>query len=264
MAGWLYLSAPGAAAGKLMVDRDGKVEKSVLADAIEAAIDQHKIDLVGLDPFVKTHAVDENSNSAMDQVVQILAGIAVAKDIAVDVPHHTSKGATDPGNANRGRGASAVKDGARLVYTLSAMTTDEAQGFGIKEDERRSLVRLDSGKVNIAPPLAAAKWFRLVGVPLDNASALYPHGDEVQTVEPWTPPDAWDGLDHGRLNRILDAIDAGLPDGQRYTNAPNAKDLAAWRVVLEYAPDKSEKQAREIVRRGSRTRCSPPPTTTTP
>jgi hypothetical protein len=30
-------------------------------------------------------------------------------------------------------------------------------------------------------------WFRLVGVRLDNATETYPAGDEVQTVERWTP-----------------------------------------------------------------------------
>ena len=50
------------------------------------------------------------------------------------------------------------------------------------------------------------------------------------------------------LNEILTAIDKGLEDGQRYSAAAAAKDLAAWRVVIEYAPDKTEKQAREIIK----------------
>jgi hypothetical protein len=41
---------------------------------------------------------------------------------------------------------------ARLVYTLSPMTEAEAQQFGISEFERRHLIRMDSAKVNIAPP----------------------------------------------------------------------------------------------------------------
>jgi hypothetical protein len=96
---------------------------------------------------------------------------------------------------------------------------------------------MDSGKVNIAPPMAEAKWFRLVGVPLGNASDLYPNGDEVQTVEPWTPPDAWAGLSSQLLNQILTDIDAGLPDGNRYTDTANAKDnRLAWRVISNTRP----------------------------
>jgi hypothetical protein len=50
------------------------------------------------------------------------------------------------------------------------------------------------------------------------------------------------------INRILNAIDAGLPDGNRFTDGPNAKDRAAFRVVLEHAAHKSEAQGREIIK----------------
>jgi hypothetical protein len=85
-------------------------------------------------------------------------------------------------------------------------------------------------------------------VPLGNGSGIYPPGDNVQTVEPWLPPDTWAGLDHPILNRILDAIEHGLPNGSRYSPASKAEHRAAWRVVVEHAPEKTEKQAREIIR----------------
>ncbi len=70
----------------------------------------------------------------------------------------------------------------------------------------------------------------------------------MQTVEVWTPPDAWDGLSSHLLNRILDEIDAGLPDGNRYSSASAATDRAAWRVVTKHAPDKAEPEARRIIK----------------
>jgi hypothetical protein len=90
--------------------------------------------------------------------------------------------------------------------------------------------------------------FKIVGVRLENATELYPNGDEVQTVEPWTPPAAFDGLDTGTCNRILDAIDAGLPDGERYSSAPRATTRAAWQAVERQTPGKPESQCREIIR----------------
>jgi hypothetical protein len=141
-----------------------------------------------------------------------------------------------------------MKDAGRLIYTLTTMSTDEAQAFGVSEEERRLLVRMDSAKVNIAPPMAQAKWFRIVGVPLGNATELYPNGDIVQTVEPWKPPDLWKDLSIDLLNRILTEIDAGLPDGNRYSHAPKADNRAAWKVVVKYAPGKTEGQAREIIK----------------
>src|SRR5262245_19543985 len=247
--GWLFLAAPGAAGGKLMTfDKRGNQVRGSLADNLEKAISDHKIDIVSIDPFVKAHSVEENNNSGIDDVVQLLTDLAAKYDLAIDAPHHTSKGPADPGNADRGRGASAMKDAGRLIYTLTTMSQDEAKVFGISEKERREFVRMDSGKVNITRHLGTAKWFRLIGVRLGNASELYPHGDEVQTVEPWKPPETWADLNNDLINRILDEIDGGLEDGSRYSDAPNAKRRAAWKVVLKYATTKTEAQAREIVR----------------
>lgn len=76
----------------------------------------------------------------------------------------------------------------------------------------------------------------------------YLEGDEVQIVEPWTPPDTWGGLDDARTEHILADIDAGLPDGNRYSDANSAKERAAWKVVLKHASEKTEGQAREIIK----------------
>jgi hypothetical protein len=43
-------------------------------------------------------------------------------------------------------------DAARLCFTLSPMTPEEADRLGVDENDRRSLIRMDSAKVNIAPP----------------------------------------------------------------------------------------------------------------
>jgi hypothetical protein len=197
---------------------------------------------------VKAHSVEENNNSAIDDVVQILTDLGAKYDIAVDAPHHTSKGSAEPGNASRGRGASAMNNGGRLVYTLATMSPEEAKAFGVSENDRKNYIRMDSGKVNITRSLGAAQWFCLVGVSLDNATEMYPNGDEVQTVEPWKPPDAWADLSTDLLNRVLTEIDAGLPDGNRYTDAAKAGAREAWKVVKKQAPKKTEALAREIIK----------------
>jgi hypothetical protein len=110
------------------------------------------------------------------------------------------------------------------------------------------MIRMDSGKVNIAPPMTEAKWFRLIGVNIGNGAGIYPNGDEVQTVEPWSPPDTFEGLSTMLLNQILSDIDAGTPDGNRYTDAPKAIERAAWRVIIKHCPDKSEAAARKIIK----------------
>lgn len=167
-------------------------------------------------------------------VVTILATLAIDKGIAVDVLSHERKcGQAAAGDVNRGRGARAFKDGGRLIYTNTWMTEEEAKGFGVSEEERRPLFRVDSAKVNLAPPSATAQWFRLVSVNLDNGDDLYPAGDEVQTVERWTLPD--------RLR-------AGMGDGRLYSVAPSAKERAAWRALQAICPCLSEKRCREVIK----------------
>ena len=70
----------------------------------------------------------------------------------------------------------------------------------------------------------------------------------MQTVEPWIPPDTWDGLDPEALNAALSEINAGLPNGQRYSSDNAAKSRAAWPVVQKHCPTKTEAQCREIIR----------------
>ncbi len=246
--GWLFLSTPASQGWKLAVMEDGAPAPAELELRLVETIKKHSIDLIIIDPFVKSHSVEENSNGAIDFVMGILAKIAIEHRCAVDVLHHVRKGALDTGNADNGRGAGSFKDASRLVYTLAQMSPDEAKSFGISEADRRGLVRVDSGKVNIAPPAQTAKWFKLIGVQLGNGTELYPNGDEVQTVEPWTPPDTWAGLSNIMLNAILSEIDNGQPDRQGYSSANAATTLAAWRVVHKHAADKTEGQCREIVR----------------
>lgn len=250
LSGWLYLAAPkGLRVAEL---NDGAMVKGVLEKYLRTAIAKYNIAMVALDPFIKTHGLNENDNAAMDYVCGLLSEIAIELECGIDLPHHTNKASAStatPGDVNRGRGGSSMKDAARLAYTLTAMTPEEAQLFGIDEAERRSFIRMDSAKVNIAPPSREAKWFRLVSVRLDNCTPLYPNGDEIQVAQPWNPPELWEGTGAVTLNTILDEIDAaeGLPPPHRYSGAPNAKDRAAWCVVRRHFPEKTEKQCRAMI-----------------
>jgi hypothetical protein len=201
-----------------------------------------------LDPIKKAHALEENSNDDMDALVTILARLAIEQNIGVDFLSHERKSPGEAGDANRARGAGAIKDGGRLVYTLTGMTEAEREAFNLPEEQRRFLFRVDSAKVNIAPPSATTQWFKLIGVKLDNGNDTYPNGDEVQTVEPWTPPGVFEGLATADLNTALDKLRAGMSDGRRYSAAPTARERAAWRVLQEICPDKSEQQCRAVIK----------------
>jgi AAA domain len=244
--GWLFCATPKGI--KLAEIKDGAKVRGPLEAMLRDTIKRRKIDLVGLDPFVKLHALEENDNGSMDFVCDILVKLAIEFNIAVDVPHHTKKGQQTAGDADAGRGASAARDAGRLMYTLTRMADTEGETFGVPARERRLYVRLDSSKVNIAPPSGEATWFKLVGVHLDNGTPDYPNGDDVQTVVPWHPPKTWDGITSAQLNAALDEIEAGLPNGQRFTEASRATDRAAWQPVQKHCLGRTENQCRDIIK----------------
>jgi hypothetical protein len=245
--GWLHYATPKGI--KLAELQNGSRQRGQLEQELRTNIKQLNSDIVCLDPYVKTHALEENDNSAMDFVCELLASLADDYNIAVDAPHHTRKGATTPGDPDMGRGGSSIRDAGRLVYTLTPMSEDEAKQFNVEQINRRYYVRLDSAKVNIAPPSRTAIWFKLVGVNIGNATELYPNGDDVQTVEPWNPPDTWANVSAVTLNAVLTEIDAGMPNGQRYTDKGGGSGpRAVWKVVQKHCTDLTESQCREIVR----------------
>jgi hypothetical protein len=243
--GWFFCATPKGL--KFTEVRQGSRQAGQLEKVLRDVVERRKLDLVALDPFVKTHGLEENDNTAMDFVCDLMAKLAIEYDIAVDTPHHSKKGQQTPGDADAGRGASSTRDAWRLVHTLTVMTEEEAKMFDISEVDRRAYIRLDPAKVNITRNAIKATWFKLVGVSLGNGTPEYPNGDEVQTVESWSPPDAWANLSTVALNAALTEIDAGLANGQRFSSAPAATDRAVWRIVQKHCPDKSETQCRQIV-----------------
>jgi hypothetical protein len=242
--GWLHLATPIGM--KLVKDRN---EPGPLEKWLRAKIHELEIDIVCIDPLVKAHGFDENDNTALDYVCTLLTQIAHDCNCAVDILHHEGKANSgEPGDANRGRGATSIKDAARLSYTLTSMSDKERDLSNVTPDEQRRLVRLDSAKVNIVPPAGETRWFRLVGVALNNGTSDYPNGDEVQTVEPWTPSTALSKITVGTANAILDDIDRGLDNGSRYSAAPQAGKRAASLVVQKHVPDLTPEQAKQVIK----------------
>jgi hypothetical protein len=246
--GYLFVRAITNSEIKLAIAGDyNKTERGPLRAALDAAIIRRNAGAVFLDPLVKTHAVNENSNKDMDFVIEILADLAIERDVAVDTPHHVSKGAADPGNADRGRGASAVKDGGRLVYTLTGMSKEASSSLGIDEKERRKLVRIDQAKVNIVEPTDETRWLRLVGVPLGNTwDPRYPKGDSAQTVKCWQPPDAFEGMAKTKIAAIFEALRAGPGDGEFYSFDARATYWAG--EAIQTHTGKPKEEAHRILR----------------
>jgi hypothetical protein len=190
-----------------------------------------------VDPFVKSHRLEENRNEQIDFAAALWSRVADAAGCAVLLVHHFRKGGI-AGDADAFRGASALVDAARAAVTLSVMSEREAEGFKVPPEERRFHVRADNAKLNLAPPPDRAVWLRLRSVDL-------PNGDRVQAVVRWEPPTAWEGLSGTALLDVLREIDAAPADDLWCTRKQAGERWAG--KLLERLGDRSEQQATGIL-----------------
>ena len=142
--------------------------------AIVETVKAQGIGLIVVDPFVKSHTLDENSNAHMDAAATAWAEVAEATGAAIQLVHHMRKGNADDSLASveSARGAKSLTDAARVARLLSPMSLTEAEQLGVKPAERWRHVRLDDAKANLAPRAEKALWFKLDTVNLNNASLL--------------------------------------------------------------------------------------------
>jgi hypothetical protein len=213
---------------------NGDLIASPVVDLLVAELKRRSIDVLVVDPFVQSHSAEENRNEEMNLVMALWGRVAHQADCAVWLVHHFRKGGKG-GDAESIRGAGAIQGAARSMFTVSAMSPEEASKLGVADEERWQYIRHDNAKQNMAPPAGHATWYRLANVTLGNGTEDYPEGDFVQAVEAWTPPSPWTGLPWTMIERVLDKIDKGPSEGEFYAAGKQARDRWAGRVLIDDA-----------------------------
>lgn len=87
----------------LKVDRDEDIER------IERALTEHTPDILLLEPFRGIWTGDENDNSAMEEVLDRLVGLANTHDCGIMLSHHANKTPVDGDWMGSARGATALE-----------------------------------------------------------------------------------------------------------------------------------------------------------
>jgi len=112
----------------------------------------------------------------MDFVTSLWIQIAADANCSVGLVHHVRKpvnGSTVDFSVNDARGASSVKDAARVTRVLNAMSAEEAKKCGVDAKARRYYFRVDDGdKQNLRPP-QDARWFQHSNYPPAEPGALF-------------------------------------------------------------------------------------------
>lgn len=226
-----YVIAPEEVGGRLYLDsgrdqplcivtesRDGLTIQAPVVEALVGVLTERKIDALVVDPFVSSHAVNENDNGAIDSVAKTWGRVAERANCAIELVHHLRKLGDQEATAEHARGAVALIGAARSVRVLNRMTAAEGERAGV--ENYRLHFRADIGKSNLGPPPDKARWHKLVGVDL-------PNGDNVGVVTAWQWPDPLAGVEVADLLAVQKAL-----DGQERAENVQANDWAGH-VVAE-------------------------------
>jgi hypothetical protein len=179
-----------------------KIVHPVVA-SIERMLRSKSIDVVIVDPFVKTHEVDENDNKSVDTVASVWNDTASRCHVAIELPHHTRKLNGEAATEDSGRGGSAMRDALKSNRIVQVMTESE-QGES-KVDNRYRYFRTWFGKPNMIPRPETCDWYHLSSVGIGNATAEREE-DIVQAVERWTFPQPGVGALHPRIKALQKAM----------------------------------------------------------
>ncbi|MEN9925821.1 MAG: hypothetical protein RL268_1947 [Pseudomonadota bacterium] len=162
--------------------RDGMTLLEPVFDKISAEIKAKGISVLIIDPFVSSHAVEENSNTKIDKIAKAWARVARATGCAIILVHHTSKAGAGEVSSASARGASALTSAARGVLVINKMSADAARAVGVPDSDRWRYFSVQDDK-HSRTPAEEARWFEIVPVGLSN-------GDSVGVASPWeAPPD---------------------------------------------------------------------------
>lgn len=187
---------------------DGAQILEPVYEAVTRELRRRDIDVLKIDPFVSSHAVNENDNGKIDAVAKRWKRVAQDCNCAILLVHHSRKTGGNAITAEDSRGASSLSGAVRTVLTLNPMSEEEGNRYGITEKaDRRTIIRVDNGKSNRAPP-ENAFWFKLHSVELGNGNGLS-QGDQVGAAAIWVAPDPFDGLGVRDLYNVQCAIAAG-------------------------------------------------------
>jgi hypothetical protein len=224
--GRLFLNgadSAGASSFKIAVESDFggfKIQRPVV-EALTEELRAKKIDYLGVDPFVSSHAVDENKNQAIDAVAKEWLSVAREADCAISLAHHLRKTSSVEFTAQDARGAGAMINAARSCLIFQRMSAEEAKTLQVPACDRKSYFKVYDDKNNKAPPAAKAEWYQFQSIGLGNAGVGSDGPeDQIGALQRWNAPDLFAGVTARQLLNIQEAINND-PDNCRKHSASN-------------------------------------------
>jgi hypothetical protein len=95
-------------------------------------IRQHGLDFLVIDTLSRVHTVDENDNSEIGQVLDVLGRIGQVTGCTIMVVHHISKMARSAGHHTTGRGGASLRDSHQWAFALEFPEWDKLSEGAIR------------------------------------------------------------------------------------------------------------------------------------
>lgn len=250
--GYLFLDT-GREQELVIAREDKRTGVKVVEPIVEAIVEQiraNAIDVKIVDPFVSTHAVNENDNGAIDKVAKLWAHIADKTNCAIDIVHHLRKVADREATVEDARGAVSLIGAARSVRVLNRMSEDQATAAGVPKDERFSYFNVHQGKSNLTRMDAGQTWRRLESVPLGNGRGLSRPQDHAGVVTEWRWPGSEEIVEtvtDEQLEHIKTLVDNGsYKEGNRAKNWVG--QAVAYALELDMEDEGNRKRVNMLVK----------------
>jgi hypothetical protein len=219
--------------------KDGFKIAVPISVALIEAIQQYKIDVLIIDPFVSCHTINENDNPMIDAVVKEFGRIAGITNCSIELVHHTRKNNGNEVTSEDARGAKSMIDGIRSQRAINVMTKEDCGLAQVPESKRRAYFRVGDEKLNMKPA-GEVNWYHLTSVDLGNRTELYPAGDNVAAVEKFTFPGLLDGISVSQLRTAQDIVSAG-----NYRDNQQAKEWAGHAIGAKIGINTREKGGKD-------------------
>jgi hypothetical protein len=232
-----------------------------LVQSLSTTIKKKNIRLLVVDPFVRSHGVEENNNVKIDKVLLQFQRVATETGCAINLVHHTTKEKDKekptggPEDIDFARGASAFAGSLRIAHYLRHLPEGYTKKYGL--DPSHDYILLTNPKTNLTKRKNEPQVFKHKEVTLLN-------GEGVGIVEPVLLMDQATArtqeqreTDRKRLTPVLlraFAPDPLMPDSQPRTEIPVGEamklllvDSVAAKVFESYQPRGRERHLRNLL-----------------
>jgi hypothetical protein len=215
--------------------RQGEVNTDGLA-LLESMITRSGAEVVILDPLVALCPAGLNDNAVAGAVMREITQLAVRLNVAVLLIHHNRKGTSGQGATQEdASGAAALVNLARVGLGIEPLAESEALKVGVMPSEAWRHFAISNTKANLAPA-QERQWFRLETVALQNGTAGYPYGDDVQVVVPFVPQVTGSLFTPTVLRAVAASLAQGCKGGtEPFAAAPQAKGATSYKADVAQA-----------------------------